>query len=97
MIPERERYQAPFTHPVAVERFIDPAGVLIKVNPVNPFGISRVTGMFVRATFPVFVRVIVYSNTSPMIPSPPFMSETVILSSRRGILRINAVVLFASI
>lgn len=80
-----------------MERSIDPAGVEIIVNPVNPEGISSITGILVRATFPVFVRVIVYSNISPIIPSPPFISETVIVSSRRGILRINAVVLFASI
>lgn len=67
------------------------------VNPVNPDGISSITGILVRATFPVFVSVIVYSNISPIIPSPPFISTTPIASSRSGIFTVNAVVLLASI
>lgn len=97
LTPESERYQAPFTQPVEVERFIDPAGVEVTTNPVNPSGISRFTGIFVRATFPVLVRVTVYSKISPIIPSQPLRSSTLIASSRSGILRINDVVLFASI
>jgi hypothetical protein len=52
------------------------------VSPVNQRGISSVTGTQVRGTLPVFVRVIVYSKTSPIILSPPFISTTLIPSSR---------------
>ncbi len=97
LTPEIERYQTLFIPPELVERSVDPAGVDIIVNPVNHAGISRVTDIAESATFPVFVSVMVYSNISPMIPSPPFTSSTLIDSSSSGRLRINEVVLFASI
>jgi len=96
LIPERERYHAPLSPPERVERSVDPAGVDMTVNPVNPVGISSVTGIPESGTFPVFVSVIVYSNTSPMILSHPLISTTPIVAARRGILRINDVVLLAS-
>ena len=80
-----------------VERSVDPGGVEIITNPVNHDGISSVTGIAVSATFPVLVSEMVYSKISPIIPSQPFTSITLIVSSRSGILRIKAVVLLASI
>jgi hypothetical protein len=97
MIPEIERYPAPFTPPTESERSVEPGGRDTMVNPVNQAGTTRFTGIPVSPTFPVFVRVIVYSKTSRMSPSPPFISTTLIVSSRRAILRINDVVLLASI
>ena len=96
-IPESERYHAPFVQPVLVERSVDPGGVEFITNPVNHDGISSVTGIAVSATFPVLVSEMVYSKISPIIPSQPFTSITLIVSSRSGILRIKAVVLLASI
>lgn len=92
-----ERNPASLIPPVRFEISVEPGGVDTTVNPVNPLGISSVTGMPWSDTFPVFVRVIVYSNISPMIPSHPFKSTTPIASSRSAILRINEVVLLASI
>lgn len=47
-------------------------------------GISRRAEISVKSTLPLFVRVIVYSNTSPIIPSQPLRSTTEISSFKIG-------------
>lgn len=54
------------------------------VNPVNDDGISRSADISVRFTLQVFVSVIVYSNTSHIIHTPPLRSTTEISSLRIG-------------
>ena len=97
MIPVIERNHALFSQPVAIERSVDPAGIDCIANPVNPVGISKVTGISLSVTVPVLDSVTVYSNTSSIRPTHPLRSVTLIVSSKIARLKINDVVLFTSI
>jgi hypothetical protein len=59
------------------------------VNQLKLAGISKVTDILVKSTCHELVRVIVYSNISPITESQPLISTTDINSSKIGIFKVK--------